>query len=99
MDASRQGCDIIREFQQQQQGKAVQGTLKEGDNIKSVVTQADIDAQAKIVGGLRCTWGTDLNIIGEEDDDDDHDAMSATSKQINYEALGSGREAQYWTRK
>jgi 3'-phosphoadenosine 5'-phosphosulfate (PAPS) 3'-phosphatase len=69
MDASRQGCDIIRKFQQQ--GDNMQGTLKEDDNIKSVVTQADIDAQAKIVDGLRRTWGVDLTIIGEEDLDDE----------------------------
>lgn len=39
----------------------------EGD-AKSVVTQADIDAQAIIVGGLRKLWGDDLQIIGEEDE-------------------------------
>lgn len=34
------------------------------------MTQADIDAQARIVGGLRQTWGNDLRIIGEEDEED-----------------------------
>lgn len=46
------------------------GTLKEGGNPKSVVTQADIDAQAIIVGGLRRAWGDGLLIIGEEDGSD-----------------------------
>ena len=45
--------------------------LKEEGNIKSVVTQADIDAQKRIIAGLRSTWGDELLIIGEEDDDDD----------------------------
>ncbi|KAG7355902.1 inositol monophosphatase [Nitzschia inconspicua] len=73
MDASKQGCDIIRIFQQQKREGDIQGTLKEGGNIRSVVTQADIDAQAKIVGGLRATWGNDLRIIGEEEEEEDNE--------------------------
>jgi 3'-phosphoadenosine 5'-phosphosulfate (PAPS) 3'-phosphatase/thiamine kinase-like enzyme len=68
MDAAYQGCEIIQGFQNG--GDAVQGTLKESDNIRSVVTQADVDAQARIIGGLRKTWGDDLLIIGEEDEAD-----------------------------
>lgn len=41
-----------------------------GDDPRSVVTQCDIDAQAKIVAGLRERWGDELKIIGEEDDDE-----------------------------
>ena len=48
----------------------ISGTLKEGDEIKSVVTQADFDAQARIIGALRQTWGDALRIIGEEDEED-----------------------------
>jgi 3'-phosphoadenosine 5'-phosphosulfate (PAPS) 3'-phosphatase/thiamine kinase-like enzyme len=44
--------------------------LKEGGEIKSIVTQADFDAQARIIGGLRQAWGDDLLIIGEEDEED-----------------------------
>lgn len=58
---------IIQDFQKR---GSVTGTLKEGGEIKSVVTQADIDAQSRIVGGLRQIWGDDLRIIGEEDDDE-----------------------------
>ena len=47
--------------------------MKEEGNIKSVVTQADIDAQKRIITGLRSTWGDDLLIIGEEEDDGDED--------------------------
>ena len=48
----------------------ISGTLKEGDEIKSVVTQADFDAQARIVGALRQSWGDTLRIIGEENEED-----------------------------
>lgn len=33
----------------------------------------DLEAQKKIVGGLRKSWGPDLNIVGEEDDNVDGD--------------------------
>jgi 3'-phosphoadenosine 5'-phosphosulfate (PAPS) 3'-phosphatase len=48
-------------------GTGISGTLKVGGEIKSVVTQADIDAQARIVGALRQSWGDSLRIVGEED--------------------------------
>eukprot|EP00934_Nitzschia_sp_Nitz4_P006016 Nitzschia sp. Nitz4//scaffold131_size63436//25536//27848//NITZ4_006272-RA/size63436-processed-gene-0.116-mRNA-1//-1//CDS//3329535259//6006//frame0 len=67
MEASMEGCKVIRNFQQ---GGVIGGTLKLGGDIKSVVTQADIDAQARIVGGLRLAWGDDLKIIGEEDENE-----------------------------
>jgi len=62
---------IIQEFHRAATvGGGITGTLKEGGEIKSVVTQADFDAQARIIGGLRQTWGDDLRMIGEEDEDD-----------------------------
>ena len=70
MDAGRQGCEIIRSFHDVHQ-TAMDGRLKEGENTRSVVTQADVDAQAQILYGLRSTWGDDLLIIGEEDEDGD----------------------------
>ncbi|KAL3925423.1 MAG: hypothetical protein SGILL_000429 [Bacillariaceae sp.] len=70
MDAAQQGCDIIQGFQRSNGGDTMGGTLKEGGNLRSVVTQADVDAQARIIGGLRHTWGDDLVIIGEEDEAD-----------------------------
>ena len=56
---------IIRAFQEK---GIIEGNLKEEGDIRSVLTQADIDAQAKIIGSLRGTWGSELNIIGEEDE-------------------------------
>jgi 3'-phosphoadenosine 5'-phosphosulfate (PAPS) 3'-phosphatase len=69
IDAGRQGCEVIRSFHQVHQS-AVGGTLKIGGDPRSVVTQCDIDAQAIIIAGLRETWGDEIKIIGEEDQDD-----------------------------
>jgi 3'-phosphoadenosine 5'-phosphosulfate (PAPS) 3'-phosphatase len=72
MDANRQGCEIIKSFHEAHQTAIIDGSrLKEGGNAKSVVTQADVDAQDIILKGLRETWGKDLLIIGEEDEADD----------------------------
>ena len=77
MDASYQGCKSIRNFQKKQGDAAVKGTLKETNEIRSVVTQADIDAQNVILKGLRNTWGsTTLRIIGEEDEQQDDDGTT-----------------------
>lgn len=75
MDASQQGCRIIKDYQQKGVGK---GKLKEEGEIKSVLTQADLDAQARIIGSLRETWGSDLLIIGEEDESDAVPTMDGT---------------------
>ena len=69
MDANRQGCEIIQSFHEAHQTAIIDGSrLKVGGDAKSVVTQADVDAQAIILKGLRDTWGNDLLIIGEEDE-------------------------------
>lgn len=72
IDAGRQGCETIRSFHQVHQS-AVGGTLKIGGDPRSVVTQCDIDAQAIIIAGLRETWGDEIAIIGEEDQDEAED--------------------------
>ncbi|CAB9527927.1 3'(2'),5'-bisphosphate nucleotidase 1 [Seminavis robusta] len=69
IDASIQGCDVIRKYKQS--NATLTGELKEAGEIKSVVTQADIDAQNVIVNGLRQLWGDQLHIVGEEDDNED----------------------------
>mmetsp|Transcript_25033 Transcript_25033/g.69034 ORF Transcript_25033/g.69034 Transcript_25033/m.69034 type:complete len:852 (-) Transcript_25033:3662-6217(-) len=67
--AGWQGCQIIRSFHRANQDDKG-GSLKIGGDARSVVTQCDIDAQASIIGALRETWGDELLIIGEEDDND-----------------------------
>jgi len=69
IDASLNGCNVIRRYKQE--NATVNGTLKEAGEAKSVVTQADIDAQAVIVNGIRALWGDSLTIVGEEDGSDE----------------------------
>jgi 3'-phosphoadenosine 5'-phosphosulfate (PAPS) 3'-phosphatase len=70
IDASLQGCHVIRQYKHD--NATICGILKEAGDIKSVMTQADLDAQHVIIHGLRRTWGTKLTIVGEEEDDDDN---------------------------
>jgi len=84
ISAGRQGSEVIRDYRAAQcittttngnnvndnsQQTVIRSLLTkvEGD-AKSAVTQADYDAQVKIVQGLRNLWGDELRIIGEEDD-------------------------------
>ncbi|VEU39548.1 unnamed protein product [Pseudo-nitzschia multistriata] len=67
MDAGWQGCQVIRSFHEAH-SDSKGGKLKIGGDARSVVTQCDIDAQAKIIAALRSTWGEELLIIGEEDE-------------------------------
>jgi len=99
IDASSQGCTVIRDFYQSNHpqssqsgggsggGSSTMGKLKEEGNIRSVVTQADIDAQKRIISGLRSTWGDDLLIIGEEEDDDDDEVTPEDDDKKNLLAL------------
>ena len=59
-------CDYYRK------GKVTSGigNLKEAGNLKSVVTEADVDAQKHIIGHLQSIWGNNLRIVGEEDEKD-----------------------------
>jgi 3'-phosphoadenosine 5'-phosphosulfate (PAPS) 3'-phosphatase/thiamine kinase-like enzyme len=66
MDANRHGCSIIKKYQEE--NASIEGNLKEVGDIRSVLTQADLDAQSKIIGSLRETWGDSLKIVGEEDE-------------------------------
>ena len=62
--------------------------LKEAGNLKSVVTQADLDAQKRIVTHLHSIWGSSsLRIIGEEDEQDSSTSPLDTSAAfINIES-------------
>jgi len=84
IDASRLGCEVIRTYHSDPNTVAG-GRLKEAGDARSVVTQADVEAQKVILGSLRQLWGSDLHIIGEEeednDDDDDDDAFTGAPLQ------------------
>ena len=90
IDAGHQGCEIIRSFHQVHQ-TAKGGTLKVGGDSRSVVTQCDIDAQAKIIGGLRATWGYDILIIGEEDQGEDEAPVPLKVDVSNGDGDGDGK--------
>lgn len=74
VDACQRGCNEIRAVQakrQENDGSLEKVDLKNQDDSRSALTEADGAAQAAIVGSLRATWGDSLNIIGEEDDDEE----------------------------
>lgn len=79
IDASLRGCNVIRKYKQN--NETVSGALKEAGEVKSVVTQADIDAQDVIVNGLRSLWGEKLEIVGEEDDNEDQPTESSVDEE------------------
>ena len=71
VEACRAGCAEIRAVQAKRTTGDVEFEFKvEGDN-RSALTEADTAAQRAIVGALRQTWGGQLRIIAEEDDDDE----------------------------
>jgi hypothetical protein len=78
IDASMRGCNVIRRYKKN--NETVSGNLKEAGEVKSVVTQADIDAQDAIISGLRSLWGEKLSIVGEEDDNEDQPTESSEEK-------------------
>ena len=75
VDACERGCNEIRSVQEKRVESGGDNThlkveLKEGDDPRSALTEADKAAQIAIIGSLRSEWGEDLNIVGEEDEDD-----------------------------
>lgn len=81
IDASLRGCQVIRDYKLQNENDTVAGKLKEEAEVKSVVTQADIDAQYVIVTGLRRLWGDALNIVGEEDESEEKPTVDMTKQE------------------
>jgi len=93
VDACRLGCREIRAVESKRRGGAsspdddgesssvgLDVSLKDVSDIKSALTEADRRAQAAIVGALRSEWGPDLTIVGEEDGDDDVEAILSEMK-------------------
>lgn len=83
IDACLRGCDEIRAVQKKRQatGRLQRTSLKEIGDPKSALTEADGAAQTAIVSALIKEWGTGLEIIGEEDDDEsEHASETADSK-------------------
>lgn len=71
VDACQRGCKEIRAVQEKRHaGEGLNVELKNEDDVKSALTEADYAAQAAICGSLRAEWGDALTIIGEEDGDE-----------------------------
>lgn len=73
VNACRLGCEEIRSVQSKRtaDGGGMNVELKVESDAKSALTEADLAAQAAIVGSLRREWGDKLLIVGEEDGDAD----------------------------
>lgn len=67
VDANLRGCEVIRDYRRKT--GTVTGTLKEAGDAKSVLTQADLDAQRTIASCLRSWVDDGLRVVGEEDGD------------------------------
>lgn len=79
VDACQRGCLEIRNVQKARD-ESFQVELKDAQDPRSALTEADFAAQKAIVGALRQEWGPDLCIVGEEDGDAELDkAISAGS--------------------
>eukprot|EP00979_Chaetoceros_neogracilis_P006248 scaffold1262_cov206-Chaetoceros_neogracile.AAC.2 len=76
-DACSRGCQVIQfvNHKRLQQSNSSDGTnlnvqYKIADDPRSALTEADINSQLVIVDCIRSVYGNELNIIGEEDEDD-----------------------------
>ena len=68
VDAARLGCNEIRAVQQRRQAQeAIAVKMKDENDSRSALTEADLAAQEAIVTALRSAW-PGINIIGEEDE-------------------------------
>ena len=66
VDAARLGCNEIRAVQQRRQAQeAIAVKMKDENDSRSALTEADLAAQEAIVTALRLSW-PGLNIIGED---------------------------------
>lgn len=86
VQACQRGCIEIRNVQQARElnDGGLQFQLKDAHDPRSALTEADGAAQKAIVGALRAEWGTQLRIVGEEDDDEE---LAASLASMTFEPL------------
>lgn len=73
VDSCLLGCGEIRRVQQKRASTGSDGFkvhFKDPNDARSVLTEADGAAQRAIISSLRSTWGNNLKIVGEEEDDE-----------------------------
>ena len=89
VDACQRGCTEIRSVQAKRYaGEGLEVELKNKDDVKSALTEADYAAQAAICGSLRAEWGDALTIIGEEDGDE---SLEERMRKMTFEPLDRTR--------
>ena len=99
VDACQRGCAEIRRVQAAREGNNGQNfkvTLKQGEDPRSALTEADTAAHRAIVNSLRREWGEELSIIGEEDtnadDENDHNNKEGVSDCLKQDVLPLKRD-------
>ena len=79
VDACSRGCNVIRYVNEKRKEPSnnnnnndnqINVVYKVDNDPRSALTEADLASQRVILYCLRQEWGTELNIIGEEDPDD-----------------------------
>jgi 3'-phosphoadenosine 5'-phosphosulfate (PAPS) 3'-phosphatase len=71
VDACARGCHEIRKVQAHRNGNFMDTMqLKDANDPKSALTEADGKAQSAVIDALLCEWGRGLEIIGEEEEAD-----------------------------
>ena len=70
VDAAQKGCEEIRAVQARRASSGqLASTMKDIDDPRSALTEADLNAQKAVVDRIRATW-PNLRIVGEEDEDE-----------------------------
>eukprot|EP00092_Neocalanus_flemingeri_P036354 GFUD01039577.1.p1 GENE.GFUD01039577.1~~GFUD01039577.1.p1 ORF type:complete len:793 (+),score=183.94 GFUD01039577.1:41-2380(+) len=87
---SSQACEIIRSVQARREEKgatALNATLKDKNDSRTYLTEADTAAQELIWKGLRTVFGSELNIVGEEDAIEEEENPENKEEIVYEEAL------------
>ena len=92
VDACQRGCAEIRTVQAARESNSnnelQKVVLKDNQDPRSALTEADEAAHRAIVGSLRAEWGDDIRIVGEEDDDEE---LASSLVDMTFEPLGRDR--------
>ena len=87
---SSKACEIIRSVQARREEKgatALNATLKDKNDSRTFLTEADTAAQEMIWNGLRTVFGPQLNIVGEEDAIEEEEKWKMKEERDDEEAL------------
>lgn len=93
VDACQRGCEEIRKVQTLREAGngEFRVELKDEEDPRSALTEADEAAHRAIVGALRAEWGEQLRIVGEEDDNDEDPAASPDGVAASFDPLRRDR--------